>query len=99
MKHFLPVTIAATVTTLFFLTLTLLIYSCINELKDFHGKCIIGFLVSHIFAFIFSRVGFLYFSKGFDIGLICAFVWVSAMTFDVWWTLRYLEVQFVKLDA
>lgn len=85
------VKIVTTSVTLFFFTLTIFTYFCINELS-LHGKCVIAILSSLTSALIFSRVGFFYYSKifdaFFDAFLATAIIWIGAATFDVWWTLK-----------
>lgn len=75
------------------LLIVLLLYFFINELKsNLHGKCVIGFLVSSIVAFSFSRFGFYICDILTMAALSFAFLWINVLIFDVWWTLRWLEI-------
>lgn len=94
----------AKLTTIGLLTTTLMLYVFINELKDLHGKCIIGFLSSLIVACavnIFSRLESIRsFSNSentqmsdiyfiiTNVALLFALLWINVMIFDVWWVLR-----------
>lgn len=93
--------IAVSIVAIGILSVILILYSCIKELKNLHGKCIIGFLLSLILACIYARVGYID-SHIKDVlinfALIFAVLWINVLIFDVWWTLRYFHRNF-KLNS
>lgn len=73
-------------------SIILLLYAFINELKNLHGKCVIGLLFSLIIATILSRFGF-FFEVMSIIALLFVFLWLNIMIFDVWWILRHANAR------
>lgn len=83
-----------------FIVATFLVYICLPELRNLHGKCLLCYLfglvigytamalvqlngANYVDPYICKPVGFLiYFS------FISAFLWLSVISFDLWWNFR-----------
>lgn len=85
-----------------FIFATILVYVCIPELRNVHGRCLVCYLTG-------LAIGYLVLacvqingnefvpenvckSAGYVIyfAFSAAFLWLSAISFDLWWTLGYL---------
>jgi hypothetical protein len=70
------------------LLIIFLLFVFINELKDIHGKFVIGLVISLIVATSTTRFLDGYAGAIVKVALMFAFLWINSMIFDVWWTLR-----------
>lgn len=80
--------LAALLATIVIFAVILLFYSLINELKNVHGKCMMGFVFSLMIACTLTWRGIsipVFFLNYF---LILAFVWILVSIEDVLWILR-----------
>lgn len=83
-----------------FIAATVFVYFYVKELQTVAGKCFshfsIGLLVVYVF---FPMVQILPFSMMLEeflsalimTGAFAAFLWMSVLSFDVWWTLRLVQ--------
>lgn len=86
-----------------FIIATILVYVCIPELRNVHGRCLISYLSGLAIGYsVLACVQLngnepvpetLCKSAGYIIyfAFCSAFLWLSAISFDLWWTLGYLN--------
>ncbi|KAJ2953558.1 hypothetical protein O0L34_g1159 [Tuta absoluta] len=79
-----------------FLLITVLVYSCLPELQNLHGRTVICH--SSIMLVAYSCLARVQFAKvddpllckflgyGIYFGFVAAFFWLNVMCFDIWWT-------------
>lgn len=84
-----------------FIVATILVYLCIPELRNVHGKCLVCYLTGLAIGYsVLACVQLngnepvpelLCKSAGYIIyfAFSAAFLWLSAISFDLWWTLGY----------
>lgn len=85
-----------------FLIATIFVYRFVPELYNLHGKCLLCYLISLTFAFLFTA--FIKCNNSFE-QLLChtsgwimyfaylaAFLWLSVICYDLWSNLRYVKV-------
>lgn len=83
-----------------FIVATFLVYICIPELLNVHGKCLLCYLVGLAFGYtslaLVQLNGYRYVqpllckSVGYFIyfSFLSAFLWLSIISFDLWWNFR-----------
>lgn len=87
---------SVTAVAVLLLLVTVLVYSCVKELKTVSGKLALCFALSYLTIQAFFPI--LYIDPPsmiefplafmFVMGMIFSFIWMSIMSFDIWWTLR-----------
>lgn len=95
-------TFAGMLLSLPFIFVTILVYVCIPELRNVHGRCLVCYLTGlaigysvlacvqlngneHVPETLCKSAGYIiYFAFS------AAFLWLSAISFDLWWTLGYI---------
>uniref|UniRef100_A0A2S2QEW5 G-protein coupled receptor n=1 Tax=Sipha flava TaxID=143950 RepID=A0A2S2QEW5_9HEMI len=95
-----PIINGALIISIPFLFMTLLVYAFTKKLRDLHGKCIIGHVLSLLIAYISIIIGKLktigiddkvcviiaYITQFFT---LASFFWLNLMCFDLWYIFRY----------
>lgn len=88
-----------------FIVATILVYLCIPELRNVHGKCLVCYLTGLAIGYsVLACVQLngnepvpelLCKSAGYIIyfAFSAAFLWLSAISFDLWWTLGYFTYE------
>lgn len=82
-----------------FLIITLLVYGCIKELRNLHGKCLMSYVWSltilYLSLFIIRteaavKVEWVCQSVGYFafVAVLMSFLWLNVMCFDIWATFR-----------
>lgn len=95
-KHFAVMLISVP-----FLVITFLVYACISELRNLHGKALMCYLVGLIFLYLsFSliqlnhekirEISWLCTSVGYIafISVLVCFSWLNVMCYDIYFTFR-----------
>lgn len=83
-----------------FILATILVYICLPELRNLHGKCLLCYLIGLSVGYFFMALIQLN-GRNFISPLICkpvgyltyfsfmsAFLWLSVISFDLWWIFR-----------
>ncbi|EDS40050.1 conserved hypothetical protein [Culex quinquefasciatus] len=83
--------IIANITSIVFMLLTLIIYLCIPELRNVHGKCFICYVFSMLCSYtllVFTKLDYkLYYCYYYQYFWIMAgFFWLNVLCFDIFWT-------------
>ncbi|XP_055318309.1 G-protein coupled receptor Mth2-like isoform X2 [Sitodiplosis mosellana] len=83
-----------------FILATILVYICLPELRNLHGKCLLCYLIGLVFGY--TAMGLVQLN-GMDyvepmicksvgylmyFSLLSAFFWLSVISFDLWWNFR-----------
>ncbi|XP_052566666.1 probable G-protein coupled receptor Mth-like 3 isoform X2 [Culex pipiens pallens] len=81
----------ANITSIVFMLLTLIIYLCIPELRNVHGKCFICYVFSMLCSYtllVFTKLDYkLYYCYYYQYFWIMAgFFWLNVLCFDIFWT-------------
>lgn len=84
-----------------FILATILVYLCLPELRNLHGKCLLCYLIGLAIGYLFmammqlNRSNFIPHYIRDPIGYLIyfsfmsAFLWLSVISFDLWWIFRY----------
>lgn len=74
-----------------FIFATILVYICLAELRNTHGKCLIFYLICRA---VSSMVANLYLIQNVDLIFVGFYLlmsstqWLQVISFDIWWNLR-----------
>lgn len=91
-----------------FIVATILVYLCLPELRNVHGKCLLGYLVGLAFGYsILSAIqlnGNRYIhptickTAGYAIyfSFLSAFLWLNIISIDLWWNFKCV-LDFMKM--
>ncbi|XP_055295016.1 G-protein coupled receptor Mth2-like [Sitodiplosis mosellana] len=74
-----------------FTVATILVYICLSELRNTHGKCLIFYLICRALSSIIVN---LYLTQNLDLIFVGFYLllsstqWLQVISFDIWWNLR-----------